>query len=213
MNAVVLAAAPGVINISSRSRYEAGKICSNFAQTPFRFTLDASACALLRLERVAPSGLLLPAGSVEGLVQGLKIADAAEQIRVFALSGAEAKSAGRSAPQSVGERMVYVRGVPFGYKSPEHRALIEWAIRQKFGQNETARQALLWTGEATLTHNLGKFDPKPGKTSLPKEVFIRILTEMRSVLFGRTLGKTFTQVLEEINTDANAEAQYYAEAV
>lgn len=199
---------PETINVASRSRFPEGRTCSNFPSTPFRFALDAEACELLGLQETAPDGVIIGVESVEGFVAGLKAEDVKEQRRIFALHGKEAKTAGKALPVSE-PRKVFFLGRAFDYLSTEHRALIEWAIRLKFCQNEEARKALLDTGNAKLTHNMGRFDGKPGKTSLPKMVFVGLLLELREVLNGGEDEKSFADVVRDISTDAHDEAKFY----
>lgn len=144
-------------------------LLSNFAATPFE--VDG-----------------VDVHTAEGLIQGVKFEDECMQREVCALSsGLEAKHAGRNANkrierelQSQGSALVFWQGRSFGFRSPEHFALLRRALEAKFASNAAARTALLSTGHATLIHDLGH--PESPMTSLPAEVFCKMLGEIRATL-------------------------------
>ena len=163
-------------------------ILSNFAHTPF--TIDGREFA-----------------SIEAFVHFVKIPQGAEgrmlkhlKIDLPGLHGSTAYKVGKEINKVLQPRLeamidaqenwgslkhnerVSVRwnNEQFQYGSSEHHALLERAIREKFAQNLDAREALLATGNATLVHETGGSESK--LTSLPKEVFVSILTSIRSEL-------------------------------
>ena len=84
----------------------------------------------------------------------------------------EAKRLGKKARND----FVYWMDRKIIYGSEEHHELIERAIRAKFKDNPDAMEALLSTGKKIITHEVGVEDPA---TSLPKDLFCRILTNIR----------------------------------
>ena len=114
----------------------------------------------------------------------MKEKKADRQRRICLRHGFEAKRASsRKRNQQLRERgVVWWQENAIPFKSDAYYALVERAIRAKFDNNETARQALLATGEAELVHDTGK--PESPHTSLPAERFIGILTRIRSELLS-----------------------------
>ena len=151
-----------VINIVSTAEGP-GAILSNFAHTPFEF--DGVAC-----------------GSVEGFIQGLKEENLEKQKRICLRFGFEAKRAGtKKRNRKVRESgTLWWQDQPILLKSEEYYQLIERGIRAKFEQSEVAKQALIATGDAILTHDTGK--PESPNTSLPANRFLSILEEIRKEL-------------------------------
>jgi predicted NAD-dependent protein-ADP-ribosyltransferase YbiA (DUF1768 family) len=127
------------INISSSSK-GIGRALSNFAATPFE--IDGVRCA-----------------SAEGFIQALKFPDPEEQRKVCRLVGLSAKLRGRLHAHRLRcdpHPHVWWLGREIPFRSPEHFALIERALRAKFTQSRRAKSALLASGNATLTHDPGK---------------------------------------------------------
>ncbi len=149
------------INIGSngKSRWA---ILSNFPAAPFE--IDGVKCA-----------------STEGGIQAVKFKDPEMQRHVCTLVGRAAKFKGKKANKRVRRTgKVWWQGQEMDFRSKEHFKLIERFLRAKFTQYGPARRALLATGNATLTHNLGhKESPH---TSLPAAVFIRMLYKIRREL-------------------------------
>jgi predicted NAD-dependent protein-ADP-ribosyltransferase YbiA (DUF1768 family) len=125
------------IDIKAKAPFPAGAL-SNFAA--HAFTLDGVACA-----------------SMEGLLQSLKVADIAEQARVCALVGAEAQNRGRREDWSSGT--LWWRGSPVDRLSGAYQELLDRAYDALFTQAPKFRNALAATGDAPLTHSMGKSDP------------------------------------------------------
>ena len=149
-----------IINIGSKGGWPAN-VLSNFALTPFE--VDDIRCA-----------------STEGFIQALKFPNPETQRHICLLVGRKAKFAGKKARKRLRrEQKVWWQRKEFKFRSKEHFELIEKALRAKFTQNEVAKRALLATGDATLTHDLG---PESPHTSLPAREFIRILNKIRQEL-------------------------------
>lgn len=149
------------INVSSTSSWP-GNVITNFAATPF--VIDDIRCA-----------------SAEGFIQALKFTDAERQRHICALVGRAAKATGKNATRRIiRQRKVWWQGKEIEFRSSAHMALIERALRAKFTQSDRARRALLATGDATLTHKLGRSESP--HTSLPTREFIRMLYTIRNEL-------------------------------
>lgn len=144
-----------ILNVTSKSDDWRAKRLSNFSQDPF--ILDSIELA-----------------SVEGFIQGTKFPqDDLRRYEAFGLTGKKAKKYGEYAER----KYVWWKGELIPYGSNEHYNLIERAIRAKFKQNPEALRALLETNGLILTHDVG--EPEPPNTSLPAEIFCRILTQIR----------------------------------
>lgn len=205
------------VNVISWSKTEEIAQLSNFGAASLTLEFTAEDLAALGMNTVQVTSLcsdglfVVHCGSVEGFVQGLKARELQQQRQISQESGKAAKTAGAKVVAEIdsGIRRCYFAEFRFDYCSPEHRALIEYAIWCKFAQCEKSKQAMLWTGEARITHNMGRYDAKPGKTSLPKQVFTRILSDCREMVQGVRAMKTFREILDETRTDVLNEAQWY----
>lgn len=173
---------------------------------------DLGAIDFEKAEKMAAGariGVSIPIGSIEGFLQGLKISNPVQQKEVFLLSGKEAKHAVKDVELDP-DGGIFFLGKRFDRCSLPHRALIEFSIWRKCFEDETSREALLWTGSATITRNLGKFDAKPGKTTLPKQVFTRMLTEIREALRQEEpVGRSFQQIYAGLLVNRLAENYWY----
>ena len=114
-----------------------------------------------------------------------------ERKEIFNLSG---KDIGKKA-KKLGElavcEYVYWEGETIRYNSIKHRDLLRMFIQEKFYQNKKAMNALVSTADQyRLNHDVGPENPN---TSLPKNVFLETLIEIRNC------NKKFT-FLEEQNT-------------
>jgi predicted NAD-dependent protein-ADP-ribosyltransferase YbiA (DUF1768 family) len=126
------------LDIKAKAPFPGGAL-SNFALHTFKF--DGVLCA-----------------SMEGLLQGLKIEDMAEQERVCGLSGPGARSSGRKHDWSV-TGTLWWRGRAFDRLSDDYQRLLDRAYQALFDQSKTFRDALAASGQARLTHTLGNSDP------------------------------------------------------
>lgn len=206
------------VNVISWSKQPEIAQLSNFAEVSMTLEfltsdLEALGFTAREVDAACPQGnpLRVHCGSVEGFVQSLKAASLDEQTRIAQLHGKSAKHAGSEQMPEIeaGKRVCFFRSLRFDYVVPEHRALIEYAIWQKFAQDANSQAAMRWTGDARLTHNLGKFDAKKGKTSLPKQVFTRILDDCRTMIEDEAPAKSFAEILECARKDTLDELQWY----
>jgi predicted NAD-dependent protein-ADP-ribosyltransferase YbiA (DUF1768 family) len=117
--------------------------------------------------------------SMEGLLQGLKFSDPAKQLSVFALAGKAAKFKGKK-KKWWKDQTLFWQGEPIKRDSQEFQALLDEAFLALFTQNAAARQALLATGDAVLTHSTGKQDPQ--RTVLTEQEFVSRLMSIRALL-------------------------------
>lgn len=112
--------------------------------------------------------------SVEGFIQALKFPeDHPNKAYGGVLTGSDAKKLGESAEK----KYIWWKGQRFDYGSEAHHYLIARAIAAKFYQNTEKMSALLATGDEVITHDLG--EPEEADTSLPAELFCKILMEIR----------------------------------
>jgi predicted NAD-dependent protein-ADP-ribosyltransferase YbiA (DUF1768 family) len=149
------------INISSKGGWPAN-VLSNFAATPFVF--DGVRC-----------------NSAEGFIQALKFRNPEMQKHVCALVGKGAKMAGKKAADRIRrEHKVWWQGQEFEFRSEQHFGLVERALRQKYTQSDRAKRALAATRDCALTHDVVQSDSQ--HTSLPADVFVRILYRIRAEL-------------------------------
>lgn len=148
-----------VLNISSKSEDERGRILSNFTKTPF--IIDGNIC-----------------NSVEGFIQGIKFPE--EDFRrpeTFKMWGSRAKKMGDIATVVYGRKNVWWGEEEIPYGSDRHYELIERAIRAKFEFNPEAKKALYGSVGLKLIHDLGQ--PELPTTSLPANEFIKMLEKIR----------------------------------
>ena len=145
------------INVISDSPDPAIRPIGNFAPAPFQ--LDG--------ERYA---------SVESFWQGLKFAEGAERRRIAGMDGVQARDTGST--RGYGATLRYAgRDIPVG--TWEHWQLMRHACEAKFAQNETARAALLATGERPLTH-IVRHDSRAIPGVVMADIWMRIRADLRS---------------------------------
>lgn len=146
------------MDIGSGTGYPAATL-SNF--TPHPFTLDG-----------------VPCNSMEGFLQSLKFKDPEMQKQVCLLTGKAAKFKGKK-KKWWREQKLYWRGVEYAREGEAYQALLDrafWAL----SQNKGFVKALLATGDATLTHSIGK--TKKAETVLTRSEFCSRLTKIREAL-------------------------------
>ncbi|ADG60108.1 hypothetical protein Acj9p208 [Acinetobacter phage Acj9] len=93
-------------------------------------------------------------GSIEGLLQGLRVKDIDTQKEVFAMYGIEAKRQGYSHP--VKNDTFYYKGRPMNRYSDRYASIIAKAYEACFAQNEEFQMAIYETRNDTLIHTIGK---------------------------------------------------------
>lgn len=146
------------MDISSGSRYPAASL-SNFA--PHTFEIDGIQCA-----------------SMEGFLQSLKFQNSDMQKYVCNLVGKAAKFKGKNKKwQKTGN--LYWQGKIIPRNSESYQELLDKAYNA-LAQNQSFKKALLTTGNATLTHNIGK--NKISETVFTKTEFVSRLTKIRTTL-------------------------------
>lgn len=146
------------MDISSGSGYPASSL-SNFA--PHEFIIDDVKCA-----------------SMEGFLQSLKFQNPDMQKYVCSLVGKTAKFKGKNKKwQKTGN--LYWQGKIIPRNSESYQELLDKAYNA-LAQNQSFKKALLATGNATLTHNMGK--NKTSETVLTKTEFVSRLTKIRTAL-------------------------------
>lgn len=146
------------MNIGSGSGYPASAL-SNFS--PYTFTVDGIECA-----------------SMEGFLQSLKYSNPDMQVHVCTLVGKKAKFKGKK-KNWYRDQTLYWKGKPIPRKSDEYQALLDKAFNA-LAQNKKFQKALLASGQATLTHSMGKKDPR--KTVLTTNEFCSRLIRIRRQL-------------------------------
>jgi len=147
------------MDIGSGKGYPASKL-SNFPPAPFVF----------RGVKVT---------SMEGLLQSWKSSDSAIQIHMCTLIGLQAKAAGRNKNWQK-RQVLYWQGKEIGRHSAEYQAMLDEAYEAMFAQNESKRNALLATGNAVLTHSIGR--KKASETVLTRSEFCSRLMRIRARL-------------------------------
>ena len=150
------------MDIISGKSYPASAL-SNFAPHPFE--LDG-----------------VDISSMEGFLQGLKFSNLDMQKHVCTLVGRAAKKRGAGKNwQRTGK--LYWQGQQIDRFSSEYQLLLDRAFEALFSQNNSARNALLATGNAVLKHSIGKKNTK--ETILTRNEFCTRLTALRQRLFVR----------------------------
>jgi predicted NAD-dependent protein-ADP-ribosyltransferase YbiA (DUF1768 family) len=131
---------------------------SNFAPHPFVF--DDVECA-----------------GMEGLVQAFKFDKVHMQREVVKNVGLVAKKRG-SGRSKVWQKVqkLWWNGQVYDRHGPEYQALLDRAFNA-LATNEGFRRALLATGEAVLTHNIGRRNPR--ETVLTRQEFCSRLMRIR----------------------------------
>lgn len=147
------------MDIHSKKAYPANAL-SNFSPHPFIFR-D------------------FPVNSMEGFLQGLKFKNPDMQVHVFTLVGMSAKKKGAN-KNWYRDQTLWLMGHPIERKSDHYQVILDEAYESMFRQNEKAKNALLATGDAVLTHSIGK--RKQNETVLTEHEFISRLTNIREKL-------------------------------
>ena len=132
---------------------------SNFAPHPFVF--DGVEC-----------------NSMEGLLQSFKFSNPDIQKEVCKLVGKQAKFKGKK-KKWFKTQILYWKGKEFKRDSQEYQELLDRAF-EALSTNESFKKALLATGNATLTHSIGK--TQQSTTVLTRSEFCSRLTRIRTEL-------------------------------
>jgi predicted NAD-dependent protein-ADP-ribosyltransferase YbiA (DUF1768 family) len=147
------------MDIKSGKTYPS-KALSNFAPHPFVF--DGIEC-----------------NSMEGFLQSLKFENPEMQKHICTLVGFKAKKAG-SKKNWQRTQTLYWRGMPYKRDSREYQELLDMAYDALFRQNKKAKNALLATGNANLTHSIGR--NRKSETVLTQQEFCSRLMKIRKQL-------------------------------
>lgn len=148
------------MDIGSRSGFPAGTL-SNFSPHPF--VIDGVECA-----------------SMEGFLQSLKFDKVHIQIEVCKLVGIAAKRRGQKRNKAWKRvQKLWWQGQEFDRSGEEFQKLLDRAF-EALAQNTSFEKALLATGQAVLTHSVGK--NKESETVLTEREFCSRLTKIRSRL-------------------------------
>lgn len=148
-----------LMDIKAGNPYPAGAL-SNFAHHPFVFR-D------------------IHCESMEGLLQSLKFKDPEMQKHICTLHGKKAKMSGKEKNWQKTQTLWW-QGQPIKRSSKEYQQILDEAYGDLFSQNEKARNALLATNDATLTHSIGWH--KKNDTVLTRQEFCSRLMNIRSEL-------------------------------
>lgn len=151
------------MNIKSGERYPACAL-SNFA--PHRFVVDGVECY-----------------SMEGFLQSLKFKNPEMQKEVCKMVGAKAKQFGAN-KRWYEKQILYWKGTPISRHSKYYQDLLDKAY-EALAENTKFKRALLATGNAKLTHNIGKANAN--ETILTKKEFISRLVKIRKRLLNGEL--------------------------
>lgn len=146
------------MDIGSGTGYPSSAL-SNFA--PHSFVIDGVECA-----------------SMEGFLQSLKFSNPDMQKEVCKLVGKAAKFKGKK-KKWYRTQTLYWQGTEIPRDSEEYQQLLDRAY-DALGQNTGFQKALLATGNAILTHNIGK--RKTSETVLTIQEFLSRLYRLRNEL-------------------------------
>lgn len=152
-----------VLNVAFGEKTSAGRILSNFADTPF--TLHGRQYA-----------------TVESFWQGLYFPhQSVERDRIAQMSGRDAKREAEKKPP--GEQIEY-NDTTIVIGSSEHHLLMRQALEAKFRQNPNVLAELINTGDKIITHVVRKKDGaiEPDSKSIPRRIFSRMLMDLRTEL-------------------------------
>ena len=130
------------------------------------------------LSNFAPHGFVLDdieIASMEGFLQSLKFSNPDVQKEVCKLVGKAAKFKGKN-KKWYKNQILYWQGVEYKRNSQEYQDLLDRAYNA-LSKNKSFRKALLATGNATLTHSIGK--KKQNETVLTTQEFISRLYKLR----------------------------------
>ena len=133
-----------------------------------------------KLTNFAPNAFIfrgITVAGMEGLLQAFKFDKLHMQLYVCTLFGMAAKKKG-SKRNWRRDQTLYWQGEELDRQGPEYQQLLDEAYMAMFTQHEGARRALLATGNATLTHSLGK--KKESETVLTEREFCSRLMRCRS---------------------------------
>lgn len=144
------------MDVGSNNKYPAGAL-SNFSG--HRFFIDGVQC-----------------NSMEGFLQSLKCATPDMQVHICSLVGFAAKKNGSRRNWKT-KQMLHWQGCDIPRKSEEYQDLLDVAFMNMYRDSESFRKALKASGNATLTHSIGR--RKITETVLTINEFTSRLTKLR----------------------------------
>ena len=150
------------MDIGSKHGYPSSSL-SNFSPHPFTVTWR---------------GFTVQSNSMEGFLQGLKFKNPDMQKYVSTLVGYAAKKKGKEKNWRVSQALWW-NGQSIDRHSDEYQELLDIAF-DALSKNSTLRAALLSTGDAILTHNIGKTNAN--ETVLTQKEFCSRLMKIRNSL-------------------------------
>jgi len=145
------------MDIGSKAGYPASSL-SNFSA--HRFEIDGVVC-----------------NSMEGFLQSLKFKSSDMQIEVCKLIGKAAKFKGKPKNWQK-EQILYWRGISIKRDSDEYQQLLNRAFQAMYDQSNSFKNALIASGNSTLTHSMGKNNIN--ETVLTNNEFCGRLTKLRN---------------------------------
>lgn len=116
---------------------------------------------------------------MEGLLQGFKVKDPEMQKHCCTLVGFKAKKFG-SKKNWQRTQTLWWQGEAIPRDSDEYQQLLDEAYETLYTTNEKAKNTLLATGDANLTHSIGR--SKMNETILTKQEFCSRLMKIRAKL-------------------------------
>jgi predicted NAD-dependent protein-ADP-ribosyltransferase YbiA (DUF1768 family) len=147
------------MDVGSKHGYPASAL-SNFSPHPFVF-----------------DGVQV--NSMEGFLQSLKFSNPEMQKHICTLVGYGAKKAGRKKNWQRNQTL-YWQGVEYKRDSDEYQELLDRAYTEVAKQNDSFRRALVASGDAVLTHTIGRTNAK--ETILTQSEFCRRLMRIRELV-------------------------------
>lgn len=150
------------MDIGSKNGYPSSAL-SNFAPHPF--TLDGIDCS-----------------SMEGWLQSLKFKNPEMQKHICKLVGFAAKKAGKDKRWYVYQTL-YWQDKEYKRDSKAYQELLDKAYDALFSCSDSFRRALKASGDAVLTHSIGRTDYS--KTVLTRTEFCSRLTKLRNRLVDK----------------------------
>lgn len=151
------------MDIGSKNGFPAGNL-SNFH--PHKFVIDGVEC-----------------NSMEGFLQSLKFSNPDMQKEVCKLVGKAAKFKGKK-KKWYRNQTLYWQGKEYKRNSNEYQELLDKAY-DAMAENTAFQRALLATGNATLTHSMGKYNTN--ETVLTSQEFTSRLYRIRKELQEKEL--------------------------
>lgn len=147
------------MDIGSKHGYPSSAL-SNFAPHPFVFDE-------------------IPINSMEGFLQSLKFKNPEMQKEICKLVGYSAKKSGKE-KKWWKTQTLYWEDKEIDRQSDEYQILLDRAYMALMEQSDSFRRALLASGDAVLTHNIGRSNSK--ETILTRSEFCGRLMRLREIL-------------------------------